>query len=423
MRVLVVHARYRQRGGEDLVVDNEVALLNGHGIDARLFEAHNEDLEKMSALRAGAQAIWNRDACRSIADAIENMNADVVHVHNTFPVLSPAVIRAAHRSGAAVVHTLHNYRIGCPSAQLLRDGVHCELCLERRIPTPAIRYRCFHNSTARSAMAAGVVAVHRAFGTWTHDVDAFIAVSQAQRNLMITAGLPASRMHVRAHFLPDASIPEDPGEPGASLLYVGRLSPEKGVDVLINAAASAAPEIIASAGPGNTSPLEVVIAGDGPQRKNLELAARAAELSSDHRVRFTFLGHCSADELNHHRRDARAIVIPSVWQEPFGMVAIEAAAHARPVIAARSGALPEIVEEDTTGLIVEPGNVQDCAAAITRLFTIDELALSLGAAARTRCEARYTAGPAIESLRVIYGLAIEARQSSRTHQQLAGADR
>jgi len=351
MRVLLVHNRYRALGGEDTVFEAEARALREHGVEVFTEEFSNhdvpEDLGLLGSLRLAGTTIWSRDGARRVAERVREHQIDVVHFHNTFPLVSPAAYRAARRAGAAVVQTLHNYRPICANAMLMRDGGPCEDCLGRRVGWPGVVHACYQGSRAKTATIVAMQSIHGLAGTWHDEVDCYIALTEFQRQKYIEAGFPADRIVVKPNFVDFEVPPEPPERRGA--LFVGRLDEHKGLRVLFDAWEQI-PE-------GH----DLTVVGEGPLRAELE--ARAATMSG---VRV--LGWRKPDEVHRLMRAAKVVVVPSVWYEPFGLVAIEALACSTPVIASRVGALEEVVQAPQ-GVLVAPGQPGALAAAVVRTIT------------------------------------------------------
>jgi len=384
-RVLQVHTRYRQAGGEDRAVEAERNLLAGAGIEVRQLFFDNAELREsrspLADLRLAGQALWSRSAARDVAAAVRDLRPDVVHVHNTFAAASPSIFRAAARLGVPVVQTLHNYRLVCPAATLFRDGHPCTDCLHVPAPVPAVVHACVRGSRRQSLVAAATIGLHRGIGTFSRKVDAFIVLTEFQRRLLAGGGLAEDRLHVVPNFLEP-----DPG-PGtgerSGVLYVGRLSVEKGIEPLLLAAAAA--------------PGRLEIAGDGP------LAGVVREAAAAGHVRY--LGALAADAVADRMRQAAAVVVPSLWYEGFPMVVIEAYAAGTPVIASRIGSLEEVVDDGITGRLVGPGDGAALGAALIQATDDPAGTASLGVNARRRYEARYRGEAHLGGLLAAYGAA------------------
>jgi glycosyltransferase involved in cell wall biosynthesis len=323
VRVLLLHNRYRRPGGEDTLFDAVGGLLASRGHAVRSLEVTNADIGgAVSPLRAAGRAVWSPAAGRAVARAVSRFRPDVVHVHNFFPLLSPSVHHACRRSGAAVVQTLQNYRLLCPNALFFRDGHPCEECLGRAVPWPGVVHGCYRGSRLATAPVAAMVAVHRALRTWRRAVDVFVAPTEFVRRKFAEGGLDPRRIAVQPNLV-DAS-PEPGDGQGGYALAVGRLSEEKGFDTLVAAWARL----------GREPPLKIV--GDGPLRPALRAAA--AEVAD-----VEWAGWAPAAEVRRLMRSAMLVVVPSRWYETFGNVIVEAFAAGAPVVAARHGAMAELV--------------------------------------------------------------------------------
>jgi glycosyltransferase involved in cell wall biosynthesis len=377
VRVLLVHNYYRQAGGEEQVFAAEGALLEREGHEVSRWTVHSADAEGRSRVALAREAVWSSSSVSRLAAAIRARRPDVVHFHNTFPLISPAAYSVVRAAGIPVVQTLHNYRLICPRAILHRAGGICEECVGRA-PLPAVVHACCRDSRAVSAVTAGMLMFHRARGTWERDVDRYIALTEFARGRFIAGGLPADRIVVKPHF-----VAEDPGvgtHDGGYCLFVGRLAAEKGVETLL----SAWREL------GSRIPLRV--AGDGP----LAGAVRDAPAG------VSWEGRVSRDRLFELMRDAAVLVVPSVTYETFGLAVIEAYAAGLPVVASDIGAVGELVEEGVTGVKFAAGDARDLVRAATRLLERPGLLREMSVRAREAYEARYTAQCNYEMLRDIY---------------------
>jgi glycosyltransferase involved in cell wall biosynthesis len=376
-RVLIVHNRYQQKGGEDSVVDAEVALLRGHGHEVSTYIRSNDELNGTAAWRAAANALWSGRAADELRQAVSAAKADVVHVHNTFPVLSPSVYWAAQFAGVPVVQTLHNFRLACPQAMFLRDGKVCEDCLGH-VPWRAVQHRCYRGSMAQSAVSAAVLVAHRALGTYANKIDRFVALNNFCRDKFIEMGLPAHKIVVKPNFIDPVAAPLWEGRAGG--LFVGRLSAEKGIATLLEAL-KLAPEVV------------LRVAGTGEH----EPAVRAALEGTPH-----FLGFQPLNEVVGWMRKSAFLVVPSIWYENFPRTIVEAYSVGLPVIASRIGALPELIEDGRTGLLAAPGDAQDLAEKLRWAQAHPEAMLEMGRNALRKFEAEYSAARNYSLLRDIY---------------------
>lgn len=383
-RVLLGHTYYRQRGGEDVTFEAERGLLREFGHDVSELVRDNADLPDEGVLaRAGVtkRTLWAGDARREVASLLARSRPDVAHFHNTFPQLSPSVFHACAAYGVPVVQTLHNYRVGCVAATLFRDGRPCEDCVGRRVPWHGVVHACYHDSRPQSAVVTVAAGSHRIASRW---IDRYVATSEFARGRFVAMGLDPARVVVKPHSVHPDPGPRPPDADGGYLLFVGRLSPEKGLHTLFEAAARA-PHV------------PLLVAGDGPLRH--ELSRRAA----DDLPHVEVLGQQSPTSVAELMGGARAVVVPSEWYEPFGLVVIEAFARGTPVICNRIGALSELVDEHETGLLTEPWDPDSLAGAMRFAAVSRPEMTAMGVRARQRYEQRYTAEANYKALRRIYG--------------------
>lgn len=381
LRVLLVHNAYQQRGGEDSVVEAELALLRSRGHVVETYFRHNDDLAAMPAWQAAGQMLWSGQTAREIGAQIAASRPDVIHVHNTFPLISPSLYWAADRAGVPVVQTLHNFRLHCPQAMYLREGKVCEDCLGH-IPWRGALRACYRGSRPQSAALASMVTLHRAIGTWQHKVTRYIALNEFCRRKFIEGGLPAERVVVKPNFVDFAAPPDGPRE---GFLFVGRLSAEKGVDVL----AAATTQLAGCA---------VRVAGTGPEASRFEGLGGVS-----------MLGRLGREQVYSEMSSALALVFPSICYETFGLVLVEAFAMGTPVIGSRLGVVPDLIEEGVTGLLFEPGNADDLAAKMRWALANREAMAAMGRNARQRYEQCYTAERNYAQLLQIYREAIGER--------------
>jgi glycosyltransferase involved in cell wall biosynthesis len=405
--VLVVHDRYRQAGGEDVVVANETALLRRHGHRVSEYIVDNDRIADragpVSKARLAANTVWSFSAAAAIRRRIERERPDVVHIHNFLPLLSPSVHAAAHASGVAVVQTLHNYRLVCPAGTLFRAGRPCEDCVGRTVAVPAVVHACYRSSRVQSAVVATMLATHTARGTWERDVDVFLAVSEFIRDRMIAGGLPAGRIAVKANFVEDGRaegavsgrgrVARRDGRRDGPLLFVGRLTADKGVDLLLDA----------WAGTPEMPLLEVV--GDGPLHD--EVVASAA---SNGRV--VSAGRLDRTAVRARMEAAPALVFPSRWYEGQPMTILEAFAAGLPVIAASIGSLPDLVRDGENGLLFRAGDYGDLRRAVTWATSHPAELRRMGTQARADYEARFTPEAGYAALVDAYRSAIASREAA-----------
>jgi len=391
MKVLVAHNAYQQRGGEDAVVAAETQLVEAHGHAVVRYERQNDELQNrgpLSVISAGLGTVWASKSFREVKALLAREKPDVAHFHNTFPLISPACYYACAEAGVPVAQTLHNYRLLCPAATFLRDGKVCKECLGRGVPWPGVVHNCYRRSRPATAAVGAMLAVHRTMRTWTEKVDVYIALSEFARQQFIEGGLPPEKIMVKPNFV--SLDPEVKRGPGDYALYVGRLSEEKGLRVLLAAWSLLRQRI----------PLR--IAGDGPIKEEMTRESKQKVLDS-----VEFLGHVDPAGITGLMQGARFLVFPSVWFETFGLAIVEAFACGLPVIASRLGAMAEIVQDGRTGLHFTPGDSRELAAKIDWAWNHPEEILCIGRAARKEYEAKYTAEENYRRLMDIYQRVLE----------------
>lgn len=385
MKVLIIHNGYQQLGGEDVVFAQECQLLESHGHEVVRYERSNHEIESMSGLERLAltkDMIWSKASNRHVREVLRAERPDLVHIHNTFLMVSPSVYQVCQEMGVPVIQTLHNFRLLCPAFSLFRDGHVCEEC-----PTSglwrSVWHGCYRDSRAMTANVALMLQIHRALQTWNDSVDTYIALSEFARHKFIDGGLPAGKLCVKPNF-----VCPDPGErdrPGDYAIFVGRLSAEKGVATLL-----AAWERL-------KLPIPLVIVGDGPLRPSLEEQARKRDLST---VRFT--GRLTMDQTRQAIRQAAFLVAPSLWYEGFPMIICEAFACGTPVICSRLGTLQEIVSDQGTGLHFGAGNAEDLADKVDWAWNHSSPMAAMGRSGRQAYESHYTAEKNYDRLLEIY---------------------
>lgn len=380
MRVLVLHSRYLSGpvSGENRVVDDEVRLLREAGHEVNVWSPSLERVRDGGLIRVGLGAVWSRRSASRVAELIGSHRPEVVHCHNLFPVLSPAALRAASKAPALIV-TLHNYRLLCLPATFMRKGEICEACLGR-LPWRGVLYRCYRNSAAGSVAIATSLGLHRALGTFER-VTLFLAVSEFVRAKYVEAGFAAERIHVKPNFVWETRRRRGHGD---YYLFLGRLSPEKGVDRLLDVWRLGQP------------PGRLLIVGDGPERARLSRAAP---------IGVGFRGAVRSDEVPEILARAKALVLPSVSYEGAPRSLLEAFAAGVPVIASATGALPELVEDNVSGLLVQSGNAGAWAAALEKL-AVNEVADRLGEGAWRTWWEHYSPDRGLEELERAYARAL-----------------
>jgi glycosyltransferase involved in cell wall biosynthesis len=384
VRVLLLHSRYLSgpASGENRVVEEESRLLREAGHDVTVWSPEPEVGGSLANVRTAGSAIWSRRAASHVATLVRRDRIEIVHVHNLFPTLSPAVLRAGRSSGAAVVMTLHNYRLMCLPANFLREGRPCEDCLGR-LPWPGVVHRCYRDSALGSATLAASLGAARGAGSFDA-VTRFLAVSAFVRAKHIEGGIAPERILVKPNFTWPTQRRTGPGE---YLLFLGRLSAEKGVDTILRASDR------------SRGGCPVLVVGDGPDAEALRREAPA---------NVTFRGQVAASDVPAILARARALLVPSRWYEAAPRSIIEAYAAGVPVIASDMGALPEAVGGNETGLLAPPDDAGAWAARMEELAD-DATSLRLGDAAFARWQERFSPERGVRDLEEAYSEAIAAR--------------
>jgi glycosyltransferase involved in cell wall biosynthesis len=376
MKVLLVHNRYRRRSGEEASIAFQTAALRRHGHAVVELQRDSRDLDGASVWRkamALPSLFYSTAAARATEAMVRRERPDVAHVHNVWPLLSPSVYIALHRLRVPIVQTIENYRF---LGGVADSG---ELAGDR---------------TAYQSVVSAAIRLHRRLGTFDRCIDHCIHISQAVRETHRRHGFDA----VPATVVPNCVdlgrfVPAT--ESGAYIVYAGRLAPEKGVAVLLQAL-TRLPRL----------PLQVV--GDGPERAGLEAFVRRQRLAN-----VTFTGTLDPDDCFERIRGARMVVVPSLWAEPLGMVAIEAAAAGVPVIASRVGGLPEVVLDGDTGVLVDAGDAGGLAKAIEELWNDDGRVGRMRRRARQRAEECFGDDSVCAALVQAYAAAIARAQARR----------
>jgi glycosyltransferase involved in cell wall biosynthesis len=404
MNILIIHNTYQQPGGEDVVVAQEGRLLERHGHKVSSYTRSNDEIDDLSfSQRLGLirRIVSADDSKLAIRAILRDRQPDIVHVHNTFAMVSPSVYEACREQGVPVVQTLHNYRLLCPAGTLFRDGKPCEECVTHSL-LRSVRYGCYRNSRMMSGAIALMLKTHRSRQTWNTGIDAYIAISAFVRDKFVQAGFPADKIYVKPNF-----VEPDPGQrsqAGDCALFVGRLSPEKGLTMLIEAW-----QRLPSAVP-------LLVAGDGPMRRELELEVAKKRIPA-----VQFAGRLGRNEVHDAMKKAAFVVVPSAWHEPFGLVVAEAFACGTPVLGASIGGIQEMLDDQVTGLHFAAGDPDALAQKAAWAWEHRLELTAMGKAARRTYEDRYTAEANYSLLMKIYDSAIDTHSRRNRNRALRAA--
>jgi glycosyltransferase involved in cell wall biosynthesis len=368
-----------------VVFELERWLLESHGHRVTVYRRSNQEIEAYSGIRRIGllkTAIWASDTRQDFAQLLRQEKPDVVHVHNTFVMISPSIYSACYEAGIPLVQTLHNYRLLCPAATFFRDGKICEDCLDHSL-WQSVRHACYRDSRSATAMVALMLATHRQRNTWGREISRFVALSQFSRTKFIEGGMAAEKIAVKPNFIhPDPGARSGNGEYG---LFVGRLSPEKRVSTLLTAWKRFRLDI------------PIFIIGDGPEREQLEAQSATSGLGV---VRF--LGHLPREQALAFLRKARFLIFSSELYENCPMTIVESFACSIPVICSAIGSMKEMVDNGRTGLFFNPGDPDDLAEKVVWAWNHPNEMRSMGNEARMEFESRYSAEKNYEMLMGIY---------------------
>jgi glycosyltransferase involved in cell wall biosynthesis len=363
-------------------------MLESQGHQVTAYQRSNFDVNQYTGLRRiglATRTIWASDTHKKFLDLLHLHRPEVVHIHNTFPMISPSIYSACAQARVPVVQTLHNYRLLCPGATLFRDGAVCEECIHHSL-WHGVMHRCYRNSAAATATTAVMLSVHRMRGTWTREISCYIALTNFSKDKFVEGGLPAERIFVKPNF-----VDPDPGAragDGDYALFVGRLSPEKRVSTVLQAWKYL------------RIPVPIIVIGGGPDQADLEQQAAEDKLNN-----VQFEGQVARQRTLAAINNARFLVFSSEWYENFPVTIAEAFACHTPVIASRLGAMAEIVKDGYSGLHFTPGDPQDLARKVEWAWTHPAEIRAMGENARKEYESKYTAEKNYPRLMEIYELA------------------
>lgn len=386
MKVLSVHNHYQQFGGEDKVFANETELLEAHGNQVVRFTISNDQASDLGPIDLAKATIWNEDIYQELRSVIQKERPQVAHFYNTFLLISPAAYHAAKAEGVPVVQSLQNYRLLCPNKGLLfRENKICEECVGKFFPWPGVVHGCYRGSRPQTAVIVAMLTLHRTLKTYQNKIDLFIPTIDFVAEKHVEGGFPPEKMMVKPNFLdPDPGVGAGQGD---FVLYVGRLTEEKGIFTLLKAWETL----------GQHIPLKII--GSGPLTEYTEQVA-------NRNPGVEYLGFKPMQEIFELMGQARALICPSEWYEPFGLVVIEAYAKGTPVIAGNQGSLRTLVEHQRTGLHFAPGYADKLVKEVEWMLAHAYEWQQMRKAARAEFEQKYTAERNYQRLIHIYQTAI-----------------
>lgn len=397
MRILIAHNRYQNAGGEDAVMQTECDLLKRFGEEVYLYERTNHEINSYPIRRKISflwEMNWSRRSYRELKKIIREFRPDVAHFHNIFFMMTPSVYYACREENIPVVQSQHNFRLFCSNGLLFRDNHICEECLEHSL-WRGVRYRCYKKSRFMTTLLVRTIEGHWKKGTWVNMIDCYITATEFTRQKYIAVGIPPEKILVKPHFVyPDSGIrDQDKGY----ALYVGRLSPEKGVSFLLKAWRDI-----------KDVPLKIM--GSGPLCDSLRSFASSNDLRQ-----VEFLGYLAQEQYTEYMKGAKFIIVPSVCYENFPRVIAEAYAFGIPVLASRLGTMADLLQNNVTGILFDPENISDLRAKVKWLASQDEVLKDMGKRARRLYEEKYAAEKNYEILLGIYKKAIEFHKRNNNY--------
>jgi len=391
LRILQIFSRYLQYGGEEgSVFRIGDALQQNH--DVEYFIGSTNELlggDGMGRISAPFHAFYNLPVAQRLRRYQELGQFDLWQIHNVLPGLSPSAYQTAFELKVPVVHYLHNYRMSCTNGFFLNHGQPCERCLHGNF-WPAFQTACWHDSRLISGMMGLILRRVRSIGTFQKTA-AWIALSHFQKAKHVQMGIPDKRIHVIPHFY-EPEVAPPPASPNGDVLFLGRLSPEKGVHILLQAW-----KLLHS---GNR---KLIIAGTGPEESKLRALATALALKN---VEFT--GFIKSEDQKRIWSQSAFFVAPSIWDEPFGMVILEAWANGRAVIGFKKGSFPELIADGTDGALALQVTPQALADKMQILIDHPELAVRWGQAGFTKLSSLSTKAAWLSRIESVYETVLPA---------------
>ena len=339
----MLHNRYKIQGGEDVSTEAEVALLKSNGVDIETMFVDNNNIEAENKLKLAYNTIWSGKYYHEILNKIQSEKYDIVHVQNFFPLFSPSIFYAAKKAGAKVIMSVRNYRLICPNGLMYVKDELCTACVGKTIPYPALSKKCYRDSLGATSVTVAMLSTHNLLDTWKNKIDAFICISEFVKKQLMLGDIEAAKLHVKYNFVATELPPNF--EPEDYYIYVGRISTEKGIDVVLDAF--------------QATKKKLLIIGDGPLRQSVIEASEKNE-------NILFLGKLSLTETYKKMAGAKALIFPSKWHEPFGRTIVESFAHGTPVIGSCLGGVSELIKDGYNGFLFDPYKKSDLADAITK---------------------------------------------------------
>jgi glycosyltransferase involved in cell wall biosynthesis len=395
MKVLQVHNEYQFLGGEEAVLEAEYQMLTQHGHEVQQWIVSSSALKQadfLTKVGVSLRSIWSADSYQQMQQKLQTFQPDVVHVHNTIPLLTPSIYAACQRAQIPVIQTLHNYKLICPGSNLYRNQQICELCVGKGFTYPALVHGCYRRDRLSTLFAVSGLTFNRARGTYRHDIDCYIALTEFARHKLIEGGLAPDQIKVKPNFVTDDL--KVGSHTGDYALFAGRLIPQKGIKTLI-----AAWQLL-----DKKIPLKVVGRGDLASCFEADLPG------------VEYLGVVPRSQVLELMQQAKLLIFPSEWYEGFPMTIVEAFAAGLPVVASQLGSMAEIVRDGESGWHFQPGDPQDLARVVQLAWSDPGELQRRGLLARQQYEQDYSVEKNYQILSQIYQTAIASKQRSTQHQ-------
>lgn len=388
MKILYIHNQYLYKGGEDTVFKAETDLVKQYGHEVKTLIFDNKNLNTLrEKVLIGLMTIFNFSSAKVLHKMILEFQPDIIHVHNFFPIASPSIFFVAKKYGIPIIMTLHNYRLICPSATLYRKNTICEICIKKTFTYPAVIHGCYRKSKIQTLLLTSMSFFHTVFHTWHRNVTHYIALTDFEKNKYLQSSLKlhSSQITIKPNFVEDH---DSLMQKENYFLYVGRLSEEKGIDILIETF--------------KNSPYELRIIGNGPLVEQVWTTANIF-------TNIHYIGFQNKKFILESLKRAKALIFPSSCYETFGMSVIEAFSTGTPVICSDHGAPAELIQHMKNGLYFQSGNSIDLKQKVDWINTHPEQHYQLCFNARQEYEAKYTPKKNYTMLMKIYEEAIHAK--------------
>ncbi len=389
MKILLIHNQYQHRGGEDTVLESELKLLEKMGETVETLLFNNDDINStISKIKFGLYSFYNPNSSRLLKEKINTFQPDIIHVHNFFPIASPSLFYVANDKKIPIVMTLHNYRLLCPNAMFFREGQVCENCISKSFALDGVIHGCYRDSKLQTLFLASMTWFHKKNGTWQNRIDKYIALTHFAKNKFLDSSLKLndSKIEIKPNFVVDHGFELEKEE---YCLFVGRLSKEKGIDILLNAFQ------------GSTRKLMII--GTGPMLETVEEYSKKYD-------NIEYLGFQSIDFIIGKLKKAKALIFTSIWYEGMPMTILESFSTGTPVLCGDIGGPAEIVDNERTGLLYKAGDNVELQSKIEKLYNEPELHTALCKNARKEFEEKYSEEKNYTQLISIYKKVIDEKK-------------